>query len=71
MKFNFQKFAGLVESMGSDLACQGETIAKNANSIQAESDVHLFILNNKSSNCNIAKEEFQPYNSEQMGKKFQ
>lgn len=56
--------------MGTDLSFQGEQIAKSANSILAESDVHLFILNNKSSNCNIVKEDFVEYNPEVMSKKF-
>jgi len=38
--------------------------------ISPQTDIDLFISNNKSGNCNISKEEFQLYNTDDFSKKF-
>jgi len=56
--------------LGTDLTLIGNDVAKSVEKVESKADIDLFIVNNKSSNCNIQKEVFVPYNHEQMSKKF-
>ena len=58
MKFNIQKFSGLIESLGTETSVQGDHMLKLSEQISPIDDLNTFISANKSQNCDIVKEEF-------------
>lgn len=53
LKFNVQKFSGMLESLGSETSVQGEHMLKLSEQITPEEDIQRFIANNQSITCNM------------------
>ena len=62
LKFNLEKFSGMIEQTGAEVQDQGQKLLQYAREVSAEDDVALFIKSNISKNAaKIEKEEFQQY----------
>lgn len=59
LKFNLEKFSGMVEQTGVEVQDQGQRLIEYAREIAAEEDISLFIRSNISeTTAKIEKEDF-------------
>jgi len=63
VKYNFEKMGRQLDQLGKELRGRSEEINQNLHTVSSDTDIKIFIDNNKSKNHFLLREEFQHYDN--------